>query len=146
MTEPVKLALHNPSSPAEVQSRIHTLHICISCRVAKGSEAKLGIRDGLTLYQQLRDEIEGSQLNGRVKVIPTECLSVCPRPCGIAFSSPNSWSYLFGDQNPDETINDIVKCLSFYIESPDGFMPRSQRPKSMRNSILGRIPPAAGGN
>lgn len=106
----------------------------------------LGSRAGLILYQELRDAVAASPLNDQVDVIPTECLSICPRPCGLALSSPGAWSYLFGDQEPSVTINDVIKCLSLYIDSSDGFMSRSQRPKSMRNGILGRIPPMRGNN
>ena len=72
---------------------------------------------------------------------PTECLSICPRPCGIALSLPGSWTYLFGDQQPDVTVNDIVECASLYIDSPNGYMARESRPKALRASILGRVPP-----
>ena len=66
---------------------------------------------------------------------------ICPRPCGIALSLPGSWTYLFGDQKPSETVHDILDCVSLYIESPDGFMAREARPKTLRGSILGRVPP-----
>ena len=67
-----------------------------------------------------------------------------PRPCGIALSSPEAWSYLFGHQRPGESADDIMECLSLHIEVADGFMPREQRPKSLRASILGRVPPLGG--
>jgi len=77
----------------------------------------------------------------RVEVRPAECLSMCPRPCGIALSSAGAWTYLFGDQHPGESVRDIVECVSLYMGAADGFMPREQRPKSLRASILGRVPP-----
>ena len=74
-----------------------------------------------------------------------ECLSICPRPCGLIrtiwISTPGYWSYLFGDQNPGQSVEDILECLSLYLQSKDGFMARKERPKSLRASILGRIPP-----
>ncbi len=70
-----------------------------------------------------------------------ECLSLCPRPCGIALSSPGAWSYLFGDQRPGESAEAILECAAYYIESPEGFMAREKRPKSLRASVLGRVPP-----
>ena len=77
----------------------------------------------------------------RVEVTAAECLSICPRPCGLAISTPGHWSYLFGDQNPEQSVEDILECLSLYLQSKDGFMARNERPKSLRSSILGRIPP-----
>ena len=86
-----------------------------------------------------------SPLGHHVEVRSTECLSVCPRPCGIALSSPGAWTYLFGDQHPGESARDIVACVSLYIGTGDGFMRRERRPKLLRASILGRVPPYEGG-
>ena len=126
--------------------RTCTLHVCISCRASGTQREVLGSRAGLIFYQRLSEALKASPLNDQVNLIPAECLSVCPRPCGFALSSSEAWSYLFGDQDPNETINDVIKGVSLYVNSPDGFMPRSQRPKSMRSSILGRIPPTKGQN
>ena len=98
-------------------------------------------RPGFILYQELREAFDESPLRDRVDVRPAECLSVCPRPCGIALSSPESWTYLFGDQRPGESASDVLECVSLYVETLDGFMTRERRPKSLRASILGRVPP-----
>ena len=82
-----------------------------------------------------------SPLGHHVEVRPAECLSLCPRPCGIALSSRGAWSYLFGDQHPDESAGDILECVSLYIGTEDGIMPRERRPKPLRASVLGRVPP-----
>ena len=118
-----------------------TLHVCTSCRPRGTPREPRATRPGFILYQQLRDIFEISPLKHRVTVSPAECLSICPRPCGVALSLPESWTYLFGDQQPTEALKDIVDCVTLYLESPDGFMARASRPKSLRNSILGRVPP-----
>lgn len=80
-----------------------------------------------------------------VEVKPAECLSLCPRPCGIAMSSEGAWTYLFGDQQPGGTVQDIIDCVSTYASSSDGYMNRSSRPKALRAGILGRVPPVPTG-
>ena len=75
------------------------------------------------------------------EVKPVQCLSLCPRPCGIAVSAYNSWTYLFGDQDPDADVTDILNCLQLYLQSGDGMMPRRERPASLQASVLGRLPP-----
>ena len=97
-----------------------TLHVCTSCRVAGTSREPEEERSGFIFYHQLQDAIETSVLRDQVKVLPAECLSVCPRPCGLALSQAGSWTYLFGDQLPGETVGDVVECVSLYIHSPDG--------------------------
>lgn len=123
-----------------------TLHVCTSCRSPGTPREPRESRPGFVLYQELHSAFGGSPLQQRVDVQPAECLSVCPRPCGIALSAPGSraWTYLFGDQQPGETTRDIVECVSFYIATLDGFMAREDRPKSLHASILGRVPPSQG--
>lgn len=102
------------------------------------------VTDAETSYQQLRAAVESGPLRARVDVRAAECLSICPRPCGIALSSGGAWTYLFGDQQPGETVDDVLECVSLYLDSTVGFMARERRPKSQRASILGRVPPQGG--
>lgn len=121
-----------------------TLHVCTSCRSPGAPREPRESRPGFVLYQQLLEAFGNTPLRDRVNVQPAECLSVCPRPCGIALASPGAWSYLFGDQHPGESAGDILECVSLYLEyleSADGFMARKQRPKPLQGSILGRVPP-----
>ena len=98
-------------------------------------------RPGFILFQDLREAILNSPLQSQVEVKDAACLSICPRPCGIAIATKGHWTYLFGDQNPEYGVEDIMECVSVYLESEAGFMARGQRPKSLRSSILGRVPP-----
>ena len=118
-----------------------TLHVCTSCRPPGTPRDPLGGRPGFLFFKELRDAIANTPLNERVDVKPADCLSVCPRPCGFALSRPGAWTYLFGDQRPVESASDVIDCIDLYLQTTDGFMPRSQRPKGLRGGILGRIPP-----
>ena len=133
------------SSGSQSGPRCH-LYVCTSCREKGAPREPQENRLGFRLYNALKDSLEASSLRSQVDVIPTPCLSICPRPCGIALSSDGSWTYLFGDQSPDSTTEDILRCVSLYVLSPDGFMPRDQRPPFLRRSILGRVPPRPGDN
>ena len=118
-----------------------TLYVCTSCRMSGMPRNPKENRPGFILFQRLTEVISNSPLQGQVTVKAAECLSICPRPCGIAIATPHRWHYLFGDQNPEQGVEEIVQCVSTYLQAEDGFMARSERPKSLRNSILGRIPP-----
>ena len=118
-----------------------TLYVCTSCRGFGVPRYPKENRPGFILFQQLKDAVSDCDLHNRVEVKPAECLSICPRPCGVAINTPGSWAYLFGDQRPEHSVEDILECLSLYLQSNDGFMARNERPKSLRSSILGRIPP-----
>ena len=123
------------------ESRPSVLHVCTSCRGPNSPREPEGNRAGFKLYQELQTIFLDSSLRHNVEIKPTACLNVCSRHCGIAFSSPGAWSYLFGDQRSGETTSDIVDGMSAYISNDDGVMRREQRPRSLRTSILGRVPP-----
>ena len=123
-----------------------TLYVCTSCRTVGTPRTPKENREGFLLYQNLKALFASSPLANQVDVQPAACLSVCPRPCGIALSSHDSWTYLFGDQKPNETAQNILDCVSMYLTVPNGFMMRANRPKSLQNSILGRVPPSVGEN
>ena len=131
----------NLENEANVERGLITLHVCTSCRPQGHPREPRENRPGFTLYKELTTKISDSPLNTKVKVSAARCLSLCPRPCGIAFSSQGGWSYLFGDQKPGVTASDVIKCLETYIENPNGDLPRGRRPRALQASILGRIPP-----
>ncbi|MEL6196122.1 MAG: DUF1636 domain-containing protein [Myxococcota bacterium] len=122
-------------------ARTCTLHVCVSCRANDCPREPRQDRTGAHHYRELRAFFENHPLRDRVEVKPVQCLSLCPRPCGIALSSPGKWSYLFGDQQQGSSAEDIAACVALYLVTDDGVMPREERPKSLRASILGRVPP-----
>jgi predicted metal-binding protein len=145
MTEFIVPTTPQSAMPSQRTKAPCAVHVCTSCRPPGSAREPKENRPGFVLYQELCDAIRTSPLHGRVDVKPAECLSICRRPCGIALSLPGAWTYLFGDQQPEKATRDIVACVSLYIESPDGFMTRDKRPKSLRGSILGRVPPIHSG-
>ena len=72
---------------------------------------------------------------------PTECLSVCPRPCGIALRAPHKHVYVFGDV-PVDAAEQVIECATAYRRSETGEMPRAARPPALRAEIMARVPPA----
>lgn len=145
MTDTAASGLANGPPAPHGALRESVLHVCTSCRAPGWPREPRENRPGFRLYQELRATFHGSPLGRHVEVRSANCLSLCPRPCGIALSSPGAWTYLFGDQCPGNSARDIVECVSVYIGTSDGFMPRERRPKALRASILGRVPPTEAG-
>ena len=141
MTETNASALAKELPPPHDISRSSVVYVCTSCRAPGSPREPRDSRAGFQLYRQLRTKLHASSLGPHVEVRPAECLSLCPRPCGIALVSPGAWCYLFGDQHPTKSADDILECISFYIDTEDGFMPRKRRPERLRASVLGRVPP-----
>ena len=86
----------------------------------------------ISTLKELEDRLHASSLRDSVDLKAAECLSLCPRPCGIAFSSAGSWTYLFGDQSPNIGVDAIIDCISRYLVVTDGLMPRNDRPPSLQ--------------
>jgi predicted metal-binding protein len=74
-------------------------------------------------------------------LVPYECLSVCPRPCGLALRAEGKFTYVFGDLTPDEDEAAIIECATLYRRTKTGFLPREERPRALQASILARVPP-----
>ena len=120
-----------------------TLFVCTSCRPTGFPREPKENRPGFVLHQKISEALEGSDLEDLVNLKPAKCLSLCPRPCGIALASGDTWTYLFGDQDPVTSVASILKCVSVYLKSDEGEMPRGARPPGLQESILGRVPPLA---
>tara|TARA_R110000868_G_scaffold39175_1_gene136582 strand:- start:2355 stop:2636 length:282 start_codon:yes stop_codon:yes gene_type:complete len=68
-------------------------------------------------------------------------MSQCKRPCTIALSGPERFTYLFGDLDPTLHADDVLSVASAYVNAADGFLTRQDRPQVLRAGILARIPP-----
>ncbi len=146
MTEHLASTASNSAGQQPGDGPLCTLHVCTSCRPPGAAREPADARPGFRLYQELREAFRENPLGERVQVKPAECLSICPRPCGIALSLPGSWTYLFGDQQPQKTTGDVVECVGLYLKTREGAMARDSRPKALRRSILGRVPPLPAGD
>lgn len=133
-TESEKIGSSSPSGKC-------TLFVCTSCRPTGFPREPKEDRPGFLLYHKILEALEGSDLQDSVNVEAAKCLSLCPRPCGVALTSGETWTYLFGDQDPATSVASILECVSIYLKCDDGEMPRGVRPPGLRESILGRLPP-----
>ena len=116
--------------------------ICTTCRPEGASrhEPAAGALLLDAIYvAQLQDE---AGRYAQVHVRGVECLSSCSRACSVAFQAPAKHTYLFGDLAPDAlTAEQVLDCALLHVHSADGVMDRKQRPESLRNGIVARLPP-----
>src|SRR5258708_5427191 len=64
--------------------------VCIPCKTADG-----GIVVGPGMFAAVKAAIGAADAS--VAVRPVQCLSVCKRPATVAVSSPDGYTFLFGD-------------------------------------------------
>ena len=114
-----------------------TIHVCVTCRQpgdASGLE-----RPGARLHAEL---LRGAETSGSAAaIVPVECLSVCKRPCTVAFSAPGKWTYVYADLPPESAAETLLAGAALYAEAPDGIIPWKQRPETLKRGVVARIPP-----
>ncbi len=114
-----------------------TIHICVTCRTPEEPLEPKAERAGSRLYGAL-SAIAGDN----VRIKPVECLSVCKRPCTIAFATAGKWTYVYGDFAPDSAPG-ILAAAELYAQAPDGLIPWKQRPDCLKKGVIARLPPLA---
>ena len=117
---------------------IPTLSICLSCR--DGREEIYMTRGGRRFAKNLLNK---NLLKKQVNLRGVNCMSNCKRACTISLTAKKSFTYIFGDIDPEnsEYSESLIELVSKYSLSSDGFLRRRDRPLLFQSSILGRLPP-----
>ena len=110
----VAAAQTHSESSSGIRQSVCTVHVCTSCRPPGTPREPEENRPGFLLYRRLKEALKEGDFDAAVNVEPTPCLSVCPRPCGIALSLSGSWTYLFGDQDPEKTVRELLTTDRFW--------------------------------
>ena len=115
-----------------------TLSICLSCR--DGREEIYMTRGGRRFAKKLLNK---NLLKKQVNLRGINCMSNCKRACTISLTAKKSFTYIFGDIDPEnsEYSESLIELVSKYSLSSDGFLRRRDRPLFFQSSILGRLPP-----
>lgn len=119
------------------------LSVCLRCRDGREEqENDLAQRGGRRMANAIVSVFSDSTAASKgVKLRGVNCMSQCKRPCTIALSGPERFTYLFGDLDPELHASDALAVAAAYADTADGFLPRRTRPEAMQAGILGRIPP-----
>ncbi|MDE4139894.1 MULTISPECIES: DUF1636 domain-containing protein [Rhodobacterales] len=114
-----------------------TLTICTTCK-REGVDPE-ATRPGTLLLRALR----AADLPDGVSVRGVECLSACKRGCSMVLSGGTErWSYIYGDLDPNQHVDDILQGAAAYAATADGLVPWRARPQVFRKQSIARIPPA----
>jgi predicted metal-binding protein len=117
-----------------------TIFVCVTCRVPiDGNESDFETPGGelaVAIENHLRDA--GAS---EIEVRPVECLSVCKRPCTIAFAAGNKWTYLVGGIDARAQAGEVAAAAQQFAATDDGVIPWKERPLFLRKGVIGRIPP-----
>lgn len=126
------------AAPAQI-----VVHVCTTCRPAGGPD-ETAERPGSVLLRALADALAARAAAGEalaLRLEPVECLSVCKRPCTVAATAPDRWTYVWGDLDPTAHVDDILDGLMKFAASADGIVPWRERPQIFKKGVVARIPP-----
>jgi predicted metal-binding protein len=76
-----------------------------------------------------------------VVVRPVQCLSVCKRPATVAVTSPDGYTFLFGDLQAESGTEALASFVKSYQNSGYGLVPWRERAEVLRKGMLARVPP-----
>ena len=117
-----------PGSPVIVS-------VCTTCKTSDGS-AVVG-PEMLAAVQKAFDTG-----NADILVRPVQCLSVCKRPATVAVTSPDGYTFLFGDLQTESGAAALASFVASYQKSEYGLVPWRERAEVLRKGTVARIPPA----
>lgn len=115
----------------------HKISVCISCR-HNGSDC----RPGRELVKRLRSAIDlaGGSVGDEFEISGIACMAGCDRPCTVAYHGSQKATYLFGDIDPNESIEDLIAFARQYVDLDDGWCSSTQRPQGLSGKTLARVP------
>ena len=117
-----------------------TVFVCTSCkrRIGEGDGEDAFDRPGAGLATELSARFSDDPA---ISVVPVECLAVCKRPCTIAITGADKWTYLIGDLDPALHIAEIDSGVRAYAASGNGIVAWRERPLTFRKGVVARVPP-----
>jgi len=121
------------------KDKTNRITVCTSCK-HKGTQC----RPGYELIEQLRRAITqaGPTITEDFEISGVACMAGCDRPCTVAYHGSQKATYLFGDIDPAEDVEDLVAFARQYADLDDGWCNSGDRPGKLRQSTLARIPAA----
>ncbi|MDR7036460.1 putative metal-binding protein [Methylobacterium sp. BE186] len=123
----------------EAASEPVVLYVCTTCRAEGDGD---GPRAGARLLAAVENALAAEPVPG-LRVEPVECLSVCKRPCTVAVTAPDRWTYVYGDLDPETSAPTLLAGIRLYAGTSDGIVPWRARPEAFRKGVIARIPPRA---
>ena len=136
----------NPNGPrarsySVAQSAPHQVLVCKACK-HKGDACK----PGFALLKKLRAAIKVAGLGDQFEVSGTACLAGCVQghgePCVVGYRATEKATWLFGDIDPDQPLDDLVDFARSYAALEDGWMTGRELPESLCDTTLARTPAA----
>ncbi len=123
------------------QSATHQIRVCTDCTHTGAACAA-----GFALLKELRAALQVAALGDDFELSGTACLAGCVRkhgsPCVVGWRATAKATWLFGDIDPTQSIDDLVAFSEPYAAREDGWMRGARLPERLSETTLARVPAA----
>lgn len=123
------------------QSAPHQILVCKAC-----THTGQACTQGFQLLKNLRAAISAAGLGDQFEVSGTACLAGCVpdhgKPCIVGWRATEKATWLFGDIDPDQPLDELVEFARAYAALYDGWMTGRDLPPGLVDTTLARIPAA----
>ena len=113
-----------------------TIFVCTVCRQGDDADSRPGQR----FFEALRERLANDGATS-IAVEPVECLAVCKRPCTVALAGAEKWTYVIGDLDVGDHLDEIVAAAKGYAATTNGIVAWKERPACFRKGVVSRTPP-----
>jgi len=97
-------------------------------------------RSGEQFLRKLEKAVAEGGCASTPRLHPVECMAVCKRPCTVAVSATNKWTYIIGDLDVSCDVEELLKYVDLYAASETGMPDYKDRPAAIRKGTIARIP------
>lgn len=117
----------------------HRITVCTSCKHTGDT-----CRPGFELIEKLHAAIatSGDAISDDFEISGVACMAGCNRPCTVAYHGSRKATYLFGDIDPAQDVDDLVAFAKHYAHLHNGWCSAVDRPGKLRTATLARVPSA----
>lgn len=126
---------------AVAQSAQHQILVCKACK-HRGNPCA----PGFALLKKLRAAIASAGLGPEFEVTGTACLAGCVTdtgaPCVVAWRASAKATWLFGDIDPGQSMEELIAFSRLYASVADGWLSGRDCPPHLCDNTLARIPAA----
>ena len=123
------------ATPDAADTRV-VISICTTCKTQDAVSEVVGPR----LLAAVRDIVPPG--DGGIAVRAVQCLGVCKRSTTAAVSSPDRYTFVFADLQPDDGATALRDFALSSARSDYGLVPWRERAQVLRRGMIARIPPA----
>ena len=136
------MTLADPSNDANAPAHngVSTvIYVCTTCR--RPDDPEDYPRPGAALAEATVRAAE----NSGIAVEPLRCLANCKRGCSAVLRRLDpalpTWTYVFGNLDPDNDAEALVAGAKLFASSTDGLLPWRGRPEALKRGLIARVPP-----